>query len=489
MLWIGFAYLLAFLGRYAYGTITMNMMLGVLVFQWGILVNGFFGQVTHSTFHSGDAWSRIRLNMPAFINADFAVAAVLVSFGGVLGKLSPFQYVMMALIEIPFYGVVNYVGLELFKCADIGGSMFIHSFGAYFGLAVARFVARPDDVNKHPKNSETYKSDTFSMIGTIFLWMFWPSFNAALGVGAQQQRAVLNTTLSLCGSCLMVFVFSQLIRGKFKMVDIQNATLAGGVAIGACANLIVYPYGALLIGCIAGVVSTLGFTFIQPFLERRIKLFDTAGIHNLHGMPGVFGGIAGIVMALFATSVRYGNDGVIAEHYLAMRSLNATQIPLVDGVEDYPLLHLANRTPGMQAGFQAAGLLMTLGIALGAGALTGKLLSLKICDPPRKQNYFDDLEYFEVPARVIVEAEDNVVVHPISVESRDGSVELKLTDRSEKKSTSSSDGKKKKMKKMEPRMRDDKSTTEEDKELDGDDDEEEEGQKSSSEGSEKEDDD
>ena len=48
--------------------------------------------------------------------------------------------------------------------------------------------------------------------------MFWPSFNAALAVGAAQQRAVLNTTLSLCGCTLMVFVFSQLIRGKFKMV-------------------------------------------------------------------------------------------------------------------------------------------------------------------------------------------------------------------------------------------------------------------------------
>jgi len=61
-----------------------------------------------------------------------------------------------------------------------------------------------------------------SFLGTIFLWMFWPSFNGALAPGAQMYRAVMNTVLSLCGSCLMVFVFSQLIRGKFKMVTCSS---------------------------------------------------------------------------------------------------------------------------------------------------------------------------------------------------------------------------------------------------------------------------
>ena len=53
-------------------------------------------------------------------------------------------------------------------------------------------------------------------------------------------------------------------------VHIQNATLAGGVAMGASADLIVYPFGALLIGSSAAVVSTLGFRFLQvgQFLLR-----------------------------------------------------------------------------------------------------------------------------------------------------------------------------------------------------------------------------
>lgn len=46
--------------------------------------------------------------------------------------------------------------------------------------------------------SSTYTSDLFAMVGTIFLWIFWPSFNSALLDDiTQQHRAILNTYLSL----------------------------------------------------------------------------------------------------------------------------------------------------------------------------------------------------------------------------------------------------------------------------------------------------
>lgn len=36
------------------------------------------------------------------INADYTAAVVLISFGALCGKLSPMQYLLMALIEAPF---------------------------------------------------------------------------------------------------------------------------------------------------------------------------------------------------------------------------------------------------------------------------------------------------------------------------------------------------------------------------------------------------
>ena len=45
--------------------------------------------------------------------------------------------------------------------------------------------------------------------------------------------------------------------------------------IGAIADMIVYPFGAALIGSVAGVVSTLGFQYLQGFVNDKLKLHDT----------------------------------------------------------------------------------------------------------------------------------------------------------------------------------------------------------------------
>ena len=49
----------------------------------------------------------------------------------------------------------------------------------------------------------------------------------------------------------------------YTQVHVQNATLAGGVAVGACADMVIEPWGALLIGCVSGVVSVLGYKFLS----------------------------------------------------------------------------------------------------------------------------------------------------------------------------------------------------------------------------------
>ena len=48
--------------------------------------------------------------------------------------------------------------------ADVGGSMFLHTFGAYFGLAVAR-VLYNKEIEHSTKNGSNHHSDVFAMIG------------------------------------------------------------------------------------------------------------------------------------------------------------------------------------------------------------------------------------------------------------------------------------------------------------------------------------
>lgn len=75
----------------------------------------------------------------------------------------------------------------------------------------------------------------------------------------------MNTILALLGASVAAFASSSAFSGKFNMVHIQNATLAGGVAIGSAANLNFTPAGAVGVGILAGVLSTAGFRLVLSY--------------------------------------------------------------------------------------------------------------------------------------------------------------------------------------------------------------------------------
>lgn len=181
--------------------------------------------------------------------------------------------------------------------------MVIHTFGAYFGVSCALFY-QPKAAIKDVKGIGVgnYLSDLISMIGTLFLFCYWPSFNAGPAISASQaQRAQINTYLSIACSCVASIIFSKVFHhGKLEMETILNASIAGGVGIGACADIIVRPFGAMIVGFICGAVSAFGYKYIGKFLQKAINLHDTCGVHNLHGMPGVIGGLSSAIIVSYA---------------------------------------------------------------------------------------------------------------------------------------------------------------------------------------------
>lgn len=74
--------------------------------------------------------------------------------------------------------------------------------------------------------------------------------------------------------------------GKLNMEIVLNASLAGGVAVGSSADLIVQPAGAMIAGFIVGTISACGFAFLSAFVKEHLRLHDTCGVINLHGIPG-----------------------------------------------------------------------------------------------------------------------------------------------------------------------------------------------------------
>lgn len=388
MIFVGFGYLMTFLKRYGYGSISFNFMIAAFGIQWATLVIGFF--------HLHDGY--IEVDVESMLGADFAVAAVLISYGAVLGKASPFQLIIMTLIEIALFVVNEVIGRQYFGAIDMGDSIFVHVFGAYFGMTVAR-VLYTDEVDEAPANLKeepVYHSDFFSMLGTLFLWMFWPSFNAALASGDDRHRAVLNTYYALCACTIVAFACSALVDedDKFHTDHIQNSTLAGGVAVGAVGDLMIQPWGAMVIGCVAGMVSVLGFRYLTPALEHKLKIHDTCGVHNLHGLPGVIAAIASIIMAALATQDMYGFS--LYQIYPLMAPLeNSTALA---DVNEYLTIGAGEgRSPGYQAAMQAAALGVTMGIAIVGGLITGLILKCSFWDQPQGDEIFDDEPYWLIP--------------------------------------------------------------------------------------------
>ena len=108
------------------------------------------------------------------------------------------------------------------------GAIFIHTFGAYFGIALS-LLMRKKDFGRFSENLEgsNYNSDIFSVVGTVLLWIFWPSFNAILANSDAYHRAILNTYISLLGSTVMTFVIS---RAHFLFVQISTLFIRCGRA-------------------------------------------------------------------------------------------------------------------------------------------------------------------------------------------------------------------------------------------------------------------
>ncbi|MCC7211774.1 MAG: ammonium transporter [Candidatus Brocadia sp.] len=290
MLMVGFGFLMVFVKRYGYGAVTATYIAVSVAIPYYMFLKKMhiFGEPAE-------------LTMDRLILAEFCAASILIATGAFLGRLKMSQYIIMALIFVPSYMLNEWImldnGMGLIPkglLIDTGGSIVIHQFGAYFGLGVIVRMTTSEDFNKKIESDKI--SNQFSMLGSMMLWIFWPSFCAAPAEISKMPLAAVNTILSLCGATVSTYIASAMIRKKIAIEDMANAALAGGVAIGSsCAHTT--PKASLALGFIAGILSVIGFALIQPRVQRAIKGIDTCGVHNLHGMPGMLGGLAAIFIA------------------------------------------------------------------------------------------------------------------------------------------------------------------------------------------------
>ncbi|XP_002192998.5 blood group Rh(CE) polypeptide [Taeniopygia guttata] len=354
MVIFGFGFFLMVLRRYGFSSTGFNFFLVVLGVQCSMLAEDLL------VFIRGQ---QNQVGMESLAKAVVSTTAVVISTGAVLGKANPVQLIVMTLVELIFFYVSRCINRTLLEVPEPLTVMHVHLFGAYFGLALtSRFPEPPPGLDK---NRSTPKSELFSVLGTVFVWVFWPSFNSILA--ESKKKAVLNTYLALAVSAVAAFMLSALTTkdGKFRMAHIRSAALAGGVAVSYTAHLIQHPWIAMILGLLGSVITILGSHCLQRCFNPALKLQDTSGVHFTFGLPAVLGAVAAVVL-------RVVEDG-IATQWNDLSSL------------------------GYTAFYYIGAFCQTISTALITGFITGLILNIKLLKAVHVSKYFDDQFYWEFP--------------------------------------------------------------------------------------------
>lgn len=213
---------------------------------------------------------------------------------------------------------------------DFAGSVVVHAVGGWIALpAILLLGARMGRYRKDGRMSAHPPSSVpFLALGAWILTVGWFGFNvmSAQTIDKMSGLVAMNSLMAMVGGTLSGWYF-----GKNDAGFSYNGPLAGLVAVCAGSDLM-HPLGALFVGLIAGAL----FVFVFTLEQNRWKIDDVLGVWPLHGLCGVWGGIAA---GIFGQKALGGMGGVSMTAQLIGTGLGVT-IALTGGFTVYGLLKL-----------------------------------------------------------------------------------------------------------------------------------------------------
>ncbi|EIC23094.1 ammonium transporter [Thiorhodovibrio frisius] len=211
---------------------------------------------------------------------------------------------------------------------DFAGSIVVHAMGGWIALAAVLLLGprsgryRSDgSITAHPPSSIPFLS-----LGAWTLTVGWFGFNvmSAQSVEAVSGLVAVNSLMAMVGG-----VLAALVVGKNDPGFLHNGPLAGLVAVCAGSDLM-HPLGALVVGAVAGTLFVVTFTLTQ----NKWKIDDVLGVWPLHGLCGLWGGIAAGIFGLKAL----GGMGGVSFVAQLVGSLLGVIIALAGGFTVYGIL-------------------------------------------------------------------------------------------------------------------------------------------------------
>jgi Amt family ammonium transporter len=238
---------------------------------------------------------------------------------------------------------------------DFAGSTVVHYQGALAGLAgaillgarIGKFDAdgRPNAIPGH--------NMAYTTLGVIILWFGWFGFNPGSTLGVNFggvgffAYVALNTNIAAAAGVVGALVTSWLVIKKPDLSMMLNGAIAALVAITAgCA--FVAPWGALLIGFVAGAIVVGGVLLVE-----RIGIDDPVGAIAAHGMSGLWGTLAlgFLTVPTLAENLATGSGGLLytgSAHQLGVQALGLAAVGAFTFAASFVLLLALKLTWGIR---------------------------------------------------------------------------------------------------------------------------------------------
>lgn len=210
---------------------------------------------------------------------------------------------------------------------DFAGSVVVHGMGGWLALGAVTLLGRRNGRYREGRVVAFAPSNIpFLALGSWILIVGWFGFNV---MSAQTLEAVsglvaINSLMAMVGGTAAAWVV-----GRNDPGFLHNGPLAGLVAVCAGSD-VMHPVGALMTGIVAGALFVWTFTAAQ----NKWKIDDVLGVWPLHGLCGVWGGLA---CGVFGQQAAGGLGGVSLLSQLAGTALGVL-IALAGGFLVYGLL-------------------------------------------------------------------------------------------------------------------------------------------------------
>jgi Amt family ammonium transporter len=282
-------------------TLVAYCLSSVVWMMWGYSlafgpdVKGLVGGLQH-VFMSGIGVASVSGTIPTYVFAMFQMTFACITVALVLGaavdrmRFSAWIVFILLWVTVVYAPIAHWAWgggwMSKMGALDFAGGNVVHINAGVAGLVLCLFLGKRIG---YGKEAMFPSSITLTALGAGLLWFGWFGFNAGSQLAADGIAAsammVTNTSAAMAGLSWMFVEWA--VNKRPTILGIASGAVAGLVSITPAAGFVNLP-ASMIIGLVAGA---LGFICVSG-LKRKFGYDDSLDAFGVHGMCGIWGGLA-----------------------------------------------------------------------------------------------------------------------------------------------------------------------------------------------------